>query len=203
MQLEFWIDPICPWCWVTSRWVTDIAPHRDVEVNWRPISLLLKNGIGPESPWYEPAAATHGLLRVMESVRAAEGHAPLGGLYTVFGEHIHHRGERTVDAAALLAEAGLDTAHAAAATDESWDAVIRASMDDGLSLTGNDVGTPILGFVTPAGKRVGFFGPVITRRPPLDDALRLWDGLTMMAGVDGFWELKRTRTEDPDFTAPA
>ena len=82
-------------------------------------------------------------------------------------------------------------------------AVLAGTLVLGTALTGDDVGTPILGFVTPAGKRVGFFGPVITRRPPLDDALRLWDGLTMMAGVDGFWELKRTRTEDPDFTAPA
>lgn len=202
MQLDFWIDPACPWCWVTSRWVEDVAPHRDVDVTWRPISLKFKNDVQPDSPWYEAASYTHGLLRVMESVRAAEGAAPLGGLYRVYGEHIHHDQDRSRSAAELLAEAGLDTSHAAAFDDESWDPVIRAAMDDGLSLTGNDVGTPILAFAD-GDRRVGFFGPVISRRLPLDQALRLWDGVTAAATVDGFWELKRTRTENPDFRPPA
>lgn len=202
MQLDFWIDPACPWCWVTSRWVEDIAPHRDVQVRWRPISLKVKNDVQPDSPFYDAVVFTHGLLRVLESVRAAEGDEPLGRLYAVYGEHIHHRQERSLSPADLLAEAGLDTSHAAAHDDESWDAVIQASMDEGLALTGNDVGTPILGFTDDRGKRVGFFGPVISRRLPLDDGLRLWDGLMLTATVDGFWELKRTRTEGPDFTPP-
>ena len=203
MQLDFWLDPACPWCWVTSRWVNDVAPHRDLEVRWRPISLKIKNDTGPDSPWYEVASYTHNLLRVMESVRAAEGDAPLGGLYTVYGEHIHHQQDRSRPAAELLAEAGLDTAHAAAFDDESWDVAIRAAMDEGLALTGNDVGTPLLAFTDDTGKRVGFFGPVISRRLPLDQGLRLWDGVSAAATVDGFWELKRTRTEGPDFTPPA
>lgn len=203
MQLDFWIDPACPWCWVTSRWVVDIAPHRDLDVRWMPISLKVKNAVEPGSEWYEPLAYTHGLLRVLESVRAAEGDEPLGRLYTVYGEHIHHRQDGSVSAADLLGEAGLDPSHAAAHGDESWDAVIQASMDEGLALTGNDVGTPILGFVDESGKRVGFFGPVISRRLPLDAGLRLWDGLMLAASVDGFWEMKRTRTEGPDFTPPA
>ena len=203
MQLEFWLDPACPWCWVTSRWVNDVAPHRDVDVVWRPISLKLKNDVQPDSPWYEAASYTHGLLRVLESVRAAEGNGPLGHLYTVFGEHIHHQQDRSRTAAELLAEAGLDTSHAAAFDDESFDPAIRESMADGLGLVGNDVGTPILAWTDDAGKRVGFFGPVISRRLPADQALRLWDGLMLAAGVDGFWELKRTRPEDPDFTPPA
>lgn len=203
MQLDFWIDPICPWCWVTSRWVNDIAPRRDVEVTWRPISLLLKNQPAPDSPWYEASRYTHNLLRVMESVRAAEGDAPLGHLYTTFGEYIHHQQDRSKTAAELLAAAGLDTAHAAAFDDPSWDATIQAAMDEGLALTGNDVGTPLLAFVDDRGKKVGFFGPVISRRLPLEQGLRLWDGVTAAATVDGFWELKRTRTEGPDFTPPA
>jgi 2-hydroxychromene-2-carboxylate isomerase len=203
MQLDFWLDPACPWCWVTSRWVNDVAPHRDLEVRWRPISLKIKNDTGPDSPWYEVASYTHNLLRVMESVRAAEGDAPLGGLYTVYGEHIHHQQDRSRPAAELLAEAGLDTAHAAAFDDESWDVAIRAAMDEGLALTGNDVGTPLLAFTDDTGKRVGFFGPVISRRLPLDQGLRLWDGVSAAATVDGFWELKRTRNEGPDVTPPA
>jgi hypothetical protein len=202
MQLDFWIDPACPWCWMTSRWINEVAPHRDLEVNWRPISLLVKNQLTDESPFFEAASHTHGLLRVLESVRAAEGNEPLGRLYTVYGEHIHHQGDRTVTAEAALIEAGLDPVHAAAYGDASWDSVIKASMDEGLGLTGNDVGTPILGFDALNGKRVGFFGPVISRRLPLDQALQLWDGVHLAAGVDGFWELKRTRSEGPDFTLP-
>ena len=200
MQLDFWIDPACPWCWVTSRWVVDVAPHRDLQVNWRPISLKVKNQVTPDSPFFAVVEHTHGLLRVLEAVRASEGDAPLGALYTAYGEHIHHRGERDVDAALCLTEAGLSTSYADALHDEQWDAAIAASMAEGLALTGNDVGTPILGFDNAAGKRVGFFGPVISRRLPLDQALALWDGVQLTAGIDSFWELKRTRTEGPDFT---
>jgi len=203
VQLEFWIDPACPWCWVTSRWALDVAPHRDLDITWRSISLKVKNDVQSDSPFYDAVVYTHGLLRVLEAVRAGEGDAPLGGLYTVFGEHIHHQQDRSATAVELLAEAGLDTSYAAAFDDESWDSVIQASMDDGLGLTGNDVGTPLLAFVDDRGTRVGFFGPVISRRLPLEQALRLWDGVSLAATVDGFWELKRTRTEGPDFTPPA
>ncbi len=137
---------------------------------------------------------------MLESVRAAEGDAPIGALYTAYGEHIHHQQDSMVSAATALAEVGLPAHHAAAADDDQWDETIRASMDEGLGLTGPDVGTPILGFETVPGKRVGFFGPVITRRLQLADGLRLWDGLMMTAGIDCFWELKRTRGEVPNFT---
>ncbi|MCB1000246.1 MAG: DsbA family protein [Acidimicrobiales bacterium] len=204
MQLDFWIDPACPWCWVTSRWITDIAPHRDLEVTWRPISLKVKNDTQPDSPWYEVSSYTHNLLRVMESVRAAEGDGPLGRLYSVYGEHIHHQRDHDQPAATLLEEAGLPPSHAAAFDDDSWDPVIRAAMDEGLALTGTDVGTPLMAFTdADSGRRVGFFGPVISRRPPLAQALKLWDAVSAAATVDGFWELKRTRTEDPDFSPPA
>lgn len=200
MQLDFWLDPGCPWCWLTSRWIEDIRPHRDIDVTWRSISLKLKNDTQPDSPFYDRATYTLGLLRVMQSVRAAEGNEPLGRLYAVFGEHIHHRQDSSTDAASLLREAGLDERHAAAFDDESLDEIIRADMDEGLALTGQDVGTPLLGFSSRSGRRVGFFGPVISRRLPLDDGLALWDGLVAVAGTDGFWELKRTRAEGPDFT---
>lgn len=199
MQLDFWIDPVCPWCWLTSRWVVDVAPHRDLDVRWRPISLLIKNDTPPESPFYDLTRHTLGLLRVMESVRAAEGDAPLGALYSVYGEHIHQLGDRFVDPALALEQAGLPTSHAAAFGDESLDAVIRSAMDEGLALTGADVGTPILGFDDLDGRRVGWFGPVISRRLDLEQSLRLWDGVVAVASVPHMWELKRTRTESPAF----
>ncbi|HBX77610.1 MAG TPA: disulfide bond formation protein DsbA [Acidimicrobiaceae bacterium] len=200
VKLEFWIDPACPWCWLTSRWIEDIAPERDLDVVWRPISLKFKNDLDSSSPYFEAVSYTHGLLRVMEAVRSVEGDAPLGRLYTVFGQRIHHEGDLTTAPADLLSEAGLDSSYAHAFEDESWDVAIRESMADGLGLTGEDVGTPILAFKDQAGKRVGFFGPVISRRLALDEGLRLWDGISLAATVEGFWELKRTRTVEPDFS---
>jgi hypothetical protein len=202
MQLTFWLDPVCPWCWLTSRWINDIADHRNVHVEWRSISLFVKNDLAadPESPFHTVAKHTHGLLRVLEAVKATEGNDPIGGLYTTMGNFIHHQGRRDVDAGTVLETAGLPVTFADAYDDPTWDAAIADSMAAGLALTGADVGTPILGFTNAAGRDVGFFGPVISRRLPLADALDLWDGLIKVGNVDGFWELKRTRTEQPDFT---
>jgi hypothetical protein len=99
-----------------------------------------------------------------------------------------------------LQAAGIDRDHAEAATDaERWDPVIRADMDEGLALAGDDIGTPLIAFDDDDGKRVGLFGPVISKMPVGDNRLRLWDGFAMMATVPGFWEAKRTRTEGPQF----
>lgn len=160
---------------------------------------MIKKDLSADSPFYRKAARTNGLLRVLESVRATEGDDSIGDLYTAYGRRIHHDQNVEFDPAEALAEAGIDTKHASAFDDESFDNVIRAHMADGLALTGKDVGTPILGFMNASGNRVGFFGPVISRRLSRPDGLNLWDGLMLAAGIDGFWELKRTRTENPQF----
>jgi hypothetical protein len=139
---------------------------------------------------------------VIESVRAAEGDAAIGPLYTAIGAQVHHQGNSFVAATDVLVTAGLSPSHADAFGDDAWDSVIEASMAEGLALTGNDVGTPIIGFTREDGSKVGFFGPVISRRLPIAQALDLWDGLILCTGVDGFWELKRTRTENPNFDLP-
>ena len=197
--VRFWVDPACPWCWVTARWAIAVAPERDLELVWKPISLKFKNDTQPDSPFYDVVDWTLGLLRVMESVRSAEGDAPLGPLYVEYGRRIHHDKERLWDPALALAAVGLDVAHAAAATDGSWDAAIRTGMDEGLALVGTDVGTPILAFVDGRGRDVAAFGPVITRVPEAPDHLTLWDAFRSVVSIDGFWEIKRTRTEAPDF----
>lgn len=197
MLVDIWIDPACPWCWLTSRWLVDVAPHRDLDVQWRSISLLRKNGLEEGSPYYDVCLHTHRLLRVHEAVSAAYGNAAAGSFYTALGRRIHQANEGFVEAQTALADIGLDIGLAAAADDEALDAVISASMAEGLALVGEDVGTPIIGLSTASGERVGFFGPVISRRPPLDQALQLWDGIALAAAVPGFWELKRTRTEGP------
>ncbi|MCU1396624.1 MAG: DSBA-like thioredoxin [Ilumatobacteraceae bacterium] len=198
-HVEFWFDPICPFCWMTSRWIVDIAPDRDLEIDWRPISLLFKNDTQPDSPFHEHVVRTRDLLRVVESVRSAGHGDRIGALYTEYGRHIHHEGNDQFDVGAALEAVGLDPAHAAALTDSAWDGAIKAAMADGLELAGNDVGTPIIA-VTGRHGRVGLFGPVITEFPGPDDRLRLWDGFIAMADTPGFFELKRTRTSSPDMS---
>jgi hypothetical protein len=142
------------------------------------------------------------MLRVLEAVRAAADTPEAGDhdvftLYWEFGSRIHHDGELDFDVADALCAVGLDAAHAAAAEDESWDPVIRTGMDAGLELVGTDVGTPIIATDNVHGDRVGYFGPVITRIPSTEDSLKMWDALMDLMDIDGFFELKKTRTEAP------
>jgi hypothetical protein len=179
-------------------WAIDVAPVRNLTIDWRPISLLFKNNTSPESSHYESVRWTLGLLRVMEAVRAEHGNEPLQGLYVECGRRIHHDQDRLWDAAEALRAVGLDERLADAADDEAWDDVVRAGMDEGLALVGNDVGTPIIAL--PHGESwVAAFGPVITRVPTAPEGLALWDAFETLVTMDGFWEIKRTRTARPDF----
>ncbi len=185
---------------MTARWVVDaVAPERDLEINWKPISLFFKNDPAEDNEYYAPTFRTHRLLRVFMSVRAKDGNDAAFQFYRELGSRIHHDQAHEFTAAEALESAGLDVTHAAAFDDDSWDEAIRTEMDEGLALAGQDIGTPIIAFEDNAGKRVALFGPVITRVPEPKDALDLWDGFMMVARVPGFWELKRTRTEAPDF----
>ena len=199
MKIEFWVDPACPFCWATARWVVDeVVPNRDLDVEWRPISLLFKNEPEEGSPYYEGAYFTHRMLRVMESVRTTDGNEGVFKLYWELGSRIHHDGTRDFTAEDALSAVGLDTAHAAAFEDDSWDEVIRAGMEEGLALTGTDVGTPIIGMENSDGNKVGYFGPVITKVPDTKKSLAMWDALVEMMDIESFFELKKTRTELPD-----
>jgi predicted DsbA family dithiol-disulfide isomerase len=197
--VRFWVDPICPWCWTTSQWIRRIAADKGLEIAWEPISLLVKNDTQPDSEFYARVVWTHGLLRVMESVRAAGHEDRLGDLYTEYGRRIHNNGERNWDAALALEAIGVDTTHAAAATDGVWDTSLLQRMKEGLALVGDDVGTPIIAFRRPDGREVAAFGPVITKAPAHSDALALWDAFVTLTSLEEFWELKRTRTVTPDF----
>ncbi len=185
---------------MTARWVVDeVKPARDLHITWQPISLLFKNQPAEDSEYFAASAFTHRLLRVMESLRAAEGDAAVFDLYWEYGRRIHHDQNRDFTAAEALTSAGFDTAHAAAFDDEAYDGEIRRRMNEGLALCGDDVGTPIIAFDDREGVRQGYFGPVITRVPPTSESLELWDALQAMMNIKGFWELKRTRTERPEF----
>ena len=190
---------------MTARWVVDeVAPARDLNITWQPISLFLKNAPEEGSPFYEPTHRTYKLLRVMESVRTTEGNDGVFSLYWELGSRIHHDQDFEFDVVDALTSAGLPTSHADAfdndtGADDALDTEIRTRHDAGLALTGDDVGTPIIAFDNRDGVKQAYFGPVITRVPPTEDSLAMWDALVTMMNVDGFWELKRTRTERPEF----
>lgn len=197
MKVQFWFDPACPFCWITSRWLVRVATQREVTIEWSPISLLLKNGTREGEPFFAEVTASHGMLRTVEALRAAgQGHR-IGELYTELGRVLHVEGT-TVDLRAVLTGLGLDPAFAAAADDAEYDAAVRTSMDEGLALVGDAVGTPIIAVDRPDGTgRIGLFGPVITELPDVEASLRLWDGFLAMVATDGFFELKRTRSSAP------
>ena len=199
MQIDFWFDPACPWCWLTSRWLNLVAPERDLEVTWRPISLFFKNEPKPDDRLYEPTLWSRNLLRVVEAVRQAGHEDRIGDLYTRFGTHIHHEGRVEFHVGDDLEALGLDVALAAAMDDDSFDRPIRESMDEGLTLTGQDVGTPLIAFDDADGERVGLFGPVISQVPTGPAAVEAWDAFVTLARTRGFWETKRGRNEDPNF----
>jgi len=200
MNIDFWFDPACPWCWLTSRWLNDrVAPERGLEINWRPISLLFKNKMDDSNPFFEKATVTHGFLRVFLAIKEELGNEVASSFYTEAGTAIHNNGNTTVTATELLEAAGIDTKYNAAFYDEKYDAHILSEMDAGLDLVGDDVGTPIIAFDSPSGEK-GIFGPVISKIPDdTEESLELWDAIIKISSMDHFWELKRTRTQEPDF----
>jgi 2-hydroxychromene-2-carboxylate isomerase len=211
-DLNFYFDPVCPFAWMTSTWVRQVAAQRDYAVDWRFISLRLLNAHIDYATHFPPdyeAGHTAGLrlLRVAVRVRAEHGREAVGPLYEAFGRHIFEvdalpdpalTGSRD-HVARILAEVGLPTALADAVDDEAADAEIQAETDEALALTGKDVGTPILHFRPPEG--TSFFGPVISRLPDDADAVDLWDHVVALAGFPGFAELKRSLRERPQVPA--
>jgi hypothetical protein len=206
-DLEFFFDPVCPFCWVTSQWVRVVQKRRGLRVSWRPLSLRMLNDaeVYEHKPEGYPEAHTRGLelLRVVVAARALRGPEPLGDLYRAMGEEIWHASppegddfEAILEQVAqsgnldrILRSVGLPAELATAAHDPSWDRVIRADTDEALQRTGGDVGTPILSFAPPDGP--AFFGPVISDAPDGDAAVTLWEAVETLATWPGFAELKR------------
>jgi 2-hydroxychromene-2-carboxylate isomerase len=209
-DVHFYFDPVCPFAWLTSKWVRSVAAQRDYTIEWRFISLRLLNAnvdYDAHFPSDYEAGHTAGLrlLRVAARVRAEHGRGVVGPLYEAIGSEVFdspRAAELTASVPGsrafvepLLAAAGLPATLADALDDTSWDAELRAETDHALSLTGKDVGTPINHFQPPAG--TAFFGPVICGPPSDADAVRLWDHVVGLAGFPGFAELKRSLRERP------
>lgn len=195
--VDFWFDPICPWAWMSSRWLLQAAEVRDLAPRWHVMSLaVLNEGRELSDDYVEMMAKGWGPVRVCIAAAQAHGDEVLLPLYTALGTRIHlekAEWDRSLYEAAL-AEAGLPTALAAAADSTDYDQELRASHHDGMDRVGMDVGTPVISV-----EDVSFFGPVVTPAPKGEAAGKLWDGVVLVAGTGGFYELKRTRSQDPIF----
>ncbi|MEU6415135.1 DsbA family protein [Microbispora sp. NPDC046933] len=196
--VDFWFDPACPWAWITSRWIHEVAALRPVDVRWHIMSLaVLNEDKDIPDDYRERVKQTLGAVRVLAAAADKYGEEVLGDLYTEIGRRFHDEGrERGRDTIAeALTAAGLDPALVAAHDSDEYDEAIRRSHGEGIELVGQEVGTPVI-----AVEGTAFFGPVVSPIPRGEAAARLWDGVLLVAGTDGFFELKRSRTRDPIFT---
>lgn len=210
-DLEFFFDPVCPFAWITSRWVKEVQRQKDYDVTWRFISLAIINE-KRESDWYTPeyraghVTGTMG-LRVADELRLTAGNDAVDELYTALGTAFHverRRQEMTDDPLPflerLLKGIDLDPQLAQHALDESHDAYLRQETELAFSRTGPDVGTPILTFNPATDREASFFGPVISKAPRGEEAVRLWDAVKVLAETPSMSELKRSARAKLDFT---
>ncbi len=200
-EVQFWFDPLCPWAWITSRWMLEVERVRPVRTDWRIMSLAYLNlvqheGKGLSEEYAERMTKAWGPVRVCAAAAADAGPGVLGPLYTAIGTRLHNQGRRE-DPAIIpeaLQEAGLPTWLADAAETSEFDAAIKKSHHEAFDEVGLDVGTPVIRI---RGKAL--FGPVITPAPKGEAAGELWDGLVLVSKADGFFELKRSRDRRPSF----
>ena len=196
-KAEFWFDPVCPWAWMTSRWILEVEKVRDIEVQWNLFSLAHLNRDKELSDEYKKGLIrSWQCTRVIAAAQKVKGSSVTLPLYTAISSRIHLQkmtvGEELFSQA--LSEVGLDPALSAAMNDESYNSVIIESHERGIKLVGNDVGTPIISVAGAA-----FFGPVISPAPKGEAAGKLWDGVVGVASYPGFFEIKRSRNVGPIF----
>jgi 2-hydroxychromene-2-carboxylate isomerase len=200
-DVQFWFDPLCPWAWITSRWILEVEQVRPVRADWRIMSLAYLNLIQHEGQnlneeYLERMKRAWGPIRVVAAAADAKGTDILGPIYTAIGTRLHNEGRRE-DPEVIpeaLAEVGLPATLASAADSTEFDEQIKASHNEAFDQVGLDVGTPVIRI---RGNTI--FGPVITPIPRAEAAGKLWDGVALVTATDGFFELKRTRDRKPSF----
>ncbi|MDQ2875389.1 MAG: DsbA family protein [Actinomycetota bacterium] len=197
-EVDFWFDPLCPWAWITSRWMLEVEQVRPVAVKWHVMSLavLNENKDDLSDKYKEMMQRAWGPVRACIAAEQKYGSEVLLPLYTAMGTRFHdEKSERTREAIeAAIADAGLPAELAEAIDSTGYDEAVRASHAEGIDRVGYDVGTPVISVLG-----TSIFGPVISPIPRGEDAAKLWDGVLLVAGTDGFFELKRSRTREPIF----
>lgn len=203
-NVDMWFDPMCPWAWITSRWLLEVEKVRPVTVRFRVMSLSVLNEDREGLPerYREMLNGGWGSVRICVAAERHHGTDVLRDLYTALGTryHLEKRSAGPDVYVEALAEAGLPKDLADAAESTGYDEAVRASHNAGMAPVGLDVGTPTIHVPDGRGGKIAFFGPVVTPAPKGEDAGRLWDGCLLVAGTPGFYELKRTRDVAPDFS---
>ncbi len=198
VDVDFWFDPLCPWAWITSRWIGEVEQVRPVKVTWHVMSLavLNENKEDMSDRYKELMKKAWGPVRVCVAAEQKFGNEVVGPLYTAIGTRFHDLKEERELATlgAALAEVGLPADLLDAAESTEYDEAVRASHAEGIERVGYEVGTPIISMLG-----TSIFGPVVSPIPRGEAAARLWDGVVLVAGTDGFFELKRSRTREPIF----
>lgn len=196
---DFWFDPSCPYTWVASRWLLEVAAVRPVEIRWHVMSLSVLNEHRDDDPEGDPEGYLWVPARVCAAVQEEHGSEALGSFYTALWSGYGRGGHDWIgDLGEALAQAGLPRDLVEAGLSTAYDSALRASHAEGVGLVGPHIGTPVIAATGPDGQRTAFFGPVISRIPQGEEAARLWDGALLVAGIPGFHELKGTPHADPE-----